>query len=289
MVWVQDGPWPSRVTVIVLLPSFICSLVTSLGFHTYCYTRPHFLASCTHTFPFPTIPNGVEFEGRLAHVARAFPIGINSFTSPPPTTTTTPPPPSTKREKFHVHTILPARNVDVWKVALRSFRDTIILPIATALNARLSVLNQELEGLPESHTYPRLHQLLLVLVSQGRQPTTASLTALAPSQGELAVPHQLKVVRSDAPSMRAAAQRWGSYAAGTHSFFSGNVPHNRRGRISHKPGLDEPGSDFEDDALTPRLTTTITAPRRAELQWWRRVAVTTIAEAVDGGLHGGAG
>ncbi|KAH9162463.1 hypothetical protein EDB89DRAFT_638312 [Lactarius sanguifluus] len=198
---------------------------------------------------------------------------------------------------FHVHTILPARNVDVWKVALRSFRDKIILPIATALSARLNVLNQELEGLPESHTYPRLQQLLLVLVSQGRQPTTASLTALAPSQVELAVQHLLKVVRSDASSMRAAAQRRGSYAAGTHSFFSGNVPHNRRGRIAHKSGsLDEPGSDFEDDALTPRLTTTITAPRRAELQWWRRVAVTTTAEVVDptststhGGLDGGAG
>ncbi|KAH9170146.1 HbrB-domain-containing protein [Lactarius sanguifluus] len=127
-------------------------------------------------------------------------------------------------------------HIDVRTVALRSFRDKIILPIATALNARLNVLKQE--GLPESHTYPRLQQMLLVL------------------QGELAVQHLLKVVRSDASGTRAAAQRRGPYAAGTHSFLSGNVPRDRRGRIAHKPGplsLDEPGSDFEDDALTPRL------------------------------------
>ncbi|KAI9442757.1 HbrB-domain-containing protein [Lactarius indigo] len=147
-------------------------------------------------------------------------------------------------------------HIDVRTVALRSFRDKIILPIATVLNARLNALKQE--GLPESHTYPRLQQMLLVLVSQGRQPTAASLTAPAPapSQGELAVQHLLKVVRSDASGTRAAAQRRGPYAAGTHSFLSGNVPRDRRGRIAHKPGplsLDEPGSDFEDDALTPRL------------------------------------
>jgi len=63
-------------------------------------------------------------------------------------------------------------------------------------------------------------------------------------------------VRSDASGTGAAAQRRGPYAAGTHSFLSGNVPRDRRGRIAHKPGplsLDETGSDFEDDALTPRL------------------------------------
>src|SRR5712672_2300521 len=38
-----------------------------LGFHTYDYAR-HFLSSCTRILSFPTMPNGVEFEGRLAHV-----------------------------------------------------------------------------------------------------------------------------------------------------------------------------------------------------------------------------
>ena len=99
---------------------------------------------------------------------------------------------------------------------------------------------------------------LLVLVSQGRQPTATSLTAPAPapSQGELAVQHLLKVVRSETSGTRGAAQRRGPYAAGRHTFLSGNVPRDRRGRIAHKPGplsLDETGSDLEDDALTPRL------------------------------------
>lgn len=101
---------------------------------------------------------------------------------------------------------------------------------------------------------------LLVLVSQGRQPTATSLTAPAPSpsQGELAIQHLLKVVRSDACGTRGGSgQRRGPYATRTLSFISGNVPRDRRGRIAHKPGplslLDEAGSDLEDDALTPRL------------------------------------
>lgn len=99
---------------------------------------------------------------------------------------------------------------------------------------------------------------LLVLVSQGRQPTATSLTAPAPSpsQGELAVQHLLKVVRSDVSGTRVAAQRRGTYATRTLSFISGNLPRDRRGRIAQKPGplsLDEPGSDLDDDALTPRL------------------------------------
>lgn len=51
-----------------------------IGFHTYDYAR-HFLSSCTRILAFPTMPNGVEFEGRLAHVG-TFPIGIDptSFT-----------------------------------------------------------------------------------------------------------------------------------------------------------------------------------------------------------------
>jgi hypothetical protein len=98
---------------------------------------------------------------------------------------------------------------------------------------------------------------LLVLVSQGRQPTTTSLStsALTPSQGELAVQHLLNVVRSGVTGTRLSGQR-GAYATRTLSFLSGNVPRDRRGRIAHRPGslsLDETGSDFEDDVVTPRL------------------------------------
>ncbi|KAH9992941.1 HbrB-like-domain-containing protein [Russula vinacea] len=147
-------------------------------------------------------------------------------------------------------------HIDVRTLALRSFRDKIILPIAPLLNTRLNILKQE--GLSsETHTYPRLQQMLLVLVSQGRQPTAVSLTtpAPAPSQGELAVQHLLNVVRSGTTSTRLSGQR-GAYAARTLSFLSGNVPRDRRGRIAHRPGplsLDEPGSDLEDDTVTPRL------------------------------------
>lgn len=63
-------------------------------------------------------------------------------------------------------------------------------------------------------------------------------------------------MRSDVSGTRVAAHRRGTYATRTLSFISGNIPRDRRGRIAQKPGplnLDEPGSDFEDDALTPRL------------------------------------
>lgn len=46
-----------------------------IGFHTYDYAR-HFLSSCTRILGLPTMPNGVEFAGRLAHVG-TFPIGID--------------------------------------------------------------------------------------------------------------------------------------------------------------------------------------------------------------------
>ncbi|THV03188.1 glycosyltransferase family 20 protein [Dendrothele bispora CBS 962.96] len=55
----------------ILLGLLYCDLI---GFHTYDYAR-HFLSSCTRILGLPTMPNGVEFEGRLAHVG-TFPIGI---------------------------------------------------------------------------------------------------------------------------------------------------------------------------------------------------------------------
>ena len=49
-----------------------CDLI---GFHTYDYAR-HFLSSCTRILGLSTIPNGVEYEGRVVHVG-CFPIGID--------------------------------------------------------------------------------------------------------------------------------------------------------------------------------------------------------------------
>lgn len=55
----------------ILLGVLQCDLI---GFHTYDYAR-HFLSSCTRILGLPTMPNGVAFEGRYAHVG-TFPIGI---------------------------------------------------------------------------------------------------------------------------------------------------------------------------------------------------------------------
>ncbi|KAG0210688.1 Trehalose-6-P synthase/phosphatase complex synthase subunit [Mortierella sp. GBA43] len=46
-----------------------------IGFHTYDYAR-HFLSSCTRILGLSTMPNGVDFQGRYAHVG-TFPIGID--------------------------------------------------------------------------------------------------------------------------------------------------------------------------------------------------------------------
>ncbi|RKO92877.1 glycosyltransferase family 20-domain-containing protein [Blyttiomyces helicus] len=46
-----------------------------IGFHTYDYAR-HFLSSCTRILGLHTMPNGVEYEGRVVHVG-TFPIGID--------------------------------------------------------------------------------------------------------------------------------------------------------------------------------------------------------------------
>ena len=47
---------------------------TDARFHTYDYAR-HFLSSCTRILGLPTMPNGIEFEGRYAQVG-TYPIGI---------------------------------------------------------------------------------------------------------------------------------------------------------------------------------------------------------------------
>lgn len=46
-----------------------------IGFHTYDYAR-HFLSSCTRILALPTMPNGVQFNGKYCHVG-TFPIGID--------------------------------------------------------------------------------------------------------------------------------------------------------------------------------------------------------------------
>lgn len=59
----------------VLLGVLSCDLI---GFHTYDYAR-HFLSSVSRILGLPTLPNAVEFDGRIVSVG-AFPIGIDPDT-----------------------------------------------------------------------------------------------------------------------------------------------------------------------------------------------------------------
>ncbi|KAH9170347.1 hypothetical protein EDB89DRAFT_2230673 [Lactarius sanguifluus] len=142
----------------------------------------------------------------------------------------------------------------------------------------------EFEGRPAHEGLPESQQMLLI--SQGRQPTTASLTtpAAAPSQGELAVQPLLEVVRPDASDTRAAAQRRaprGWYAPVPLQQCPARSPwaHRAQARPTESRRVR---LGFEDGALTLRLTTTITTLRRPRPL--RQVAVTMTAaraEAVD--------
>ncbi|ETW80467.1 hypothetical protein HETIRDRAFT_476087 [Heterobasidion irregulare TC 32-1] len=163
------------------------------------------------------------------------------------------------------HLLPSTAQIDVRTVALRSFRDKIILPIYTRLHARLS--SQKQESFSEGHTYPRLQQMLLVLVSQGRrQMTSLSLTepASQPPAGEAAVTHLLRLVRSTTSGTRIGSAHTNPHQARTLSFLSSNIPRDRRGRIAHRPNPlradvseeDEDEDDIDEDedgAETPRL------------------------------------
>jgi trehalose-6-phosphate synthase len=77
--WFLHTPFPSseiyRILPVrkeVLLGVLDADL---LGFHTYDYAR-HFLSSCTRILGLSTLPNGIEYEGRIVHVG-TFPIGID--------------------------------------------------------------------------------------------------------------------------------------------------------------------------------------------------------------------
>ncbi|EEB06490.2 alpha,alpha-trehalose-phosphate synthase [Schizosaccharomyces japonicus yFS275] len=56
----------------ILLGVLSCDLV---GFHTYDYAR-HFLSACSRILGLNTLPNGVEYDGRMVSVG-TFPIGID--------------------------------------------------------------------------------------------------------------------------------------------------------------------------------------------------------------------
>lgn len=72
-------PFPSSeiYRILPVRKEVLLGVVASdlIGFHTYDYAR-HFLSSCTRILGLASVPNGVEYEGRLANVG-TFPIGID--------------------------------------------------------------------------------------------------------------------------------------------------------------------------------------------------------------------
>ncbi|KAJ7755696.1 HbrB-like-domain-containing protein [Mycena maculata] len=149
--------------------------------------------------------------------------------------------------------------IDVRTVALRSFRDKVIVPLATRLRA--CIVNRQ-ENALETQPQPRLQQMLLVLTSQSRQrPPPISLTSAPPqpSPSEAAVADLLRAVRSPRPQFDAKANTTPISPARAPSFLSGGLPRDRRGRIAQK-SLNLVGikvtEDGDEDVLgdeTPRV------------------------------------
>ncbi|KAJ8077102.1 hypothetical protein PM082_001530 [Marasmius tenuissimus] len=148
-----------------------------------------------------------------------------------------------------------APSIDVRTLALRSFRDKIVLPLSGRLYTRLAIwIKQE-----ESPEFPgRLYQMLLVLNAQARaRPPAFSLTAPPPqlSPGETAVNDLLRIVRSTRSKSKLGMglssknPRLSVSAASTRapSFLSGGVPRDRRGRIAMKRDKERDERDKDRD------------------------------------------
>ncbi|ORX95026.1 hypothetical protein K493DRAFT_220088 [Basidiobolus meristosporus CBS 931.73] len=77
--WFLHTPFPSSeiYRILPVRKEILLGVLSAdlLGFHTYDYAR-HFLSSCTRILGLSTVPNGVEYEGKLVHVG-TFPIGID--------------------------------------------------------------------------------------------------------------------------------------------------------------------------------------------------------------------
>ncbi|KAG6857285.1 hypothetical protein H0H87_007119 [Tephrocybe sp. NHM501043] len=123
-------------------------------------------------------------------------------------------------------------SIDVRSVALRSFRDKVILPLSLRLYQRLAGPSRHdpYSQDPQAYQQPRLQQMLLVLTSQ-RRPYTHALTFAprTPTPGEQAIDDLLRVVRAPTPDPPRPRPR-----APAPTFLSGGIPRDRRGRIAHK-------------------------------------------------------
>ncbi|KII92235.1 hypothetical protein PLICRDRAFT_50655 [Plicaturopsis crispa FD-325 SS-3] len=145
-------------------------------------------------------------------------------------------------------------HIDVRTVALRSFRDRIILPLFPRLHARLSTPSRQ-DDFAENSAYqqPRLQQMLLVLNSQGGRPRPPSFSLTSPSpspqpsSGEMAVSDLLHVLRHpprESQHPNQANLKRSMALSPTPSFLSGGLPRDRRGRIAQKAGSWMPAEGF---------------------------------------------
>ncbi|KAK7472898.1 hypothetical protein VKT23_001005 [Stygiomarasmius scandens] len=156
--------------------------------------------------------------------------------------------------------------IDVRTIALRCFRDKIIVPLSGRLSVRLSsAIKQDDWDVPS-----RLEQMLLVLTSQSRQRLpTLTLTPLSSqlSPAESAVADLLLVLRLPRSLVSGRNGLKARSGPGTGprapSFLSNNTPRDRRGRIAqrrHAKGLaivGFPTGDPDDGSgdETPRNAT----------------------------------
>ncbi|KAJ7134988.1 HbrB-like-domain-containing protein [Mycena crocata] len=199
--------------------------------------------------------------------------------------------------------------IDVRTIALRSFRDKVVVPLAPRLRTCI-VSRQEKENAPETIAQPRLQQMLLVLTSQSRQrPPPISLTSAPPqpSPSEAAVADLLRAVRTPRPQFDArAATSTPISPARAPSFLSGGLPRDRRGRIAQKSlnltavggtgalnarGITEEGEDdlFGDE--TPRVAQGLKERERERefLEALRSPDIDSHSLAVKGGWGLGPG
>jgi hypothetical protein len=202
---------------------------------------------------------------------------------------------------FVMNGALPTNYIDVRTIALRSFRDKVVVPLAARL--RVCIINRqekEKENAQDTATQPRLQQMLLVLTSQSRQrPPPMSLTSAPPqpSAGESAIVDLLRVVRSPRPQFDAKATSTPISPARAPSFLSGGLPRDRRGRIAQK-SLDRVGikviEEDDDDIFgdeTPRIAQGLTERERERefLEALRSPDIDSHSLAVKGGWGLGPG
>ncbi|KAF7375994.1 hypothetical protein MSAN_00014000 [Mycena sanguinolenta] len=191
---------------------------------------------------------------------------------------------------------LPTNYIDVRTIALRSFRDKIVVPLAPRLRTCIAK-RQEKENVnapQDTATQARFQQMLLVLTSQScRRAPPMSLTSAAPqmSAQEQAVADLLHFLRSPRPQFDAKAVTTPISPSRAPSFLSGGLPRDRRGRVAQK-SLDRVKiKEGEDDLFgdeTPRVGQGLT-DREREREFLEALRSPDIDGTVKGGWGLGPG